>query len=266
VGQYSVDIDSAPVLSTLITNEWAKKAYLPTGVHFCHWAAPEVTGTAETVFQTVMSVAAYALIIVNTIQSIRIANLRYDIAKGYANLAKDRWDRFASRFKPFEAYLINLLMNDPEISVDYEEARRVYTECAADPGWETRWRRTALRYGLCPDRSLGRAARVAEGLRLDDLVNLAYRDAEDIANLRDIDRWNRRLMLLNTGRDLASLSTSAARSGDAILEQGMQSAGAGISAAIGFLTYLHEAKQTAYSDLGIMMPVLSGTGGVSGSA
>jgi hypothetical protein len=253
----AVTVQKGSVIDTQITNDWVKFNYLPAGVRFCHWAAPETTGTSEKIFQAVLAYVSYAIIIVNTIQSIRIANLRYEIAKGYANLARDRWNRFSARFKPLERYLIDLLLNDPEITVDYEEARGIARECAADPGWEVRWRRTALRYGLCPDRSLGRGIRLLEGIRTDDLVNLGYRDAEFVAELRSVERWNRRLQVLNTGRDLSTISTAAARAGDEILEKGMEAAGQGISSAIGFLSYMREANDRAYSHLGVMMPVSS---------
>jgi hypothetical protein len=229
-------------------------------VRFCHFAAPETGDASETVLQTVLAAAAFAILIANTVQAIRIADLRYEIAKGYADIARDRWDRFSSKFKPLEARVAGMLMDDPEVEPEYEEARRAHAECAGDAGWESRWLRTARRYGLCPDPSLGAAVLVDQGLRADDLVNLGYRDAEDVAALRDVDRWDRRLRFLNTGRDLASMSLEAARAGDAILENGQQQAGKGINAALGFLSYVREARDTVYSGLGIMPISLDGSG------
>jgi hypothetical protein len=241
-------------------HKWAHKGdWLQTSVKFCHWAAPETTDLSELVFQTALSYAAYALIVLNTVQAIRIADLRYEVAKGYADLARSRWDRFSSRFKPLEAMLVAESLADPEVEPDYENARAVYTGCAADPGGEQRHLDLARMYGLCPDPALYRAAEVSRGLHLDDMVNLGYRDETDHALLADIDRWNRRLELLNLGRDLPTLSLEAARQGDALLEQGAAQAAQGVNGAVGFLTYLRDYRDTAYSDLGIVMPAATST-------
>jgi hypothetical protein len=242
--------------TTTISNGWAtvQPNWLQTGVRFCHWAASEVTGTGKTLFETIMSYASYAFIILNTVQAIRIANLRYEIAKGYADMAKDRWNRFAARFKPLESYMISKLMNDPEVTPDWEEARRVYTECARDLEGPDRRTREGRSYGLCLDPSLGQAWQVSEELHLDDMVNLGYRDTEDVSQLRDVDRWNRRSSMLNLGRDLATFSANAARIGDKILEDGQASAVQGVGQAIGFLSYLGNSRDTAYSSLGNVLP------------
>ncbi|MDR1314806.1 MAG: hypothetical protein LBQ12_14235 [Deltaproteobacteria bacterium] len=245
--------------STKLTNEWATvdPKWAQVGVRFCHWAASEVTGKGKTLFETVLSYMAYAFIILNTVQAIRIADLRYQIAKGYGDLAQNRWDRFAARFKPLEAYVINLLMNDPAVFADYDRIRAIYLECARDLGGTDRWRRQARTYALCIDPTLVQARSVAQSLHEDDLVNLGYRSEEDVTKLRDIDRWNRRLVILNLGRDLTSISAQAARAGDAILEQGQISAVQGVGQAIGFLTYLRDAREVSYSNLGMVYSAAS---------
>jgi hypothetical protein len=266
-----VSIDNDPLkisggLNTQITNSWASGDRLQTGVAFCHWRPPAVSGESEQIFQDVLTYASYALIIWNAYETMRIFDMRYDIAKAYGNLAQDRWNRFNQTFKPLEAYMINQLMNDPLVEADYETARDIYTECAESSMTSLgRMRGLTKKYCLCLDSDVPLTIAVNNQLMLDDMVNLGYQDEQYITPLRDIDRWNRRSRMLNLGRDLASISTVAARAGDEILDGAANAAVKGISDSIGFLNYIKESEDTVYSRLGVWMTVPSTASSLSSS-
>jgi hypothetical protein len=250
-----------------LINEWANHTdSARIGVGFCHWRAPAVTGEGEKVFQDILAIAAYALIIWNAYESMRIFDMRYEVAKRYANIAQDRWNRFNAKFRPLEAYMIRELMEDPLIEPDFENARDVYTDCATSSMTALdRMKDLAKKYCLCLDSDLTNAIAVDNQLLLDDMVNLGYQDEVYITRLRDIDRWNRRSNMLNLGRDLASISTAAARAGDDILDGAANSALDTIGQAIGFLDYINHAQNMVYSGIGTIEPIPTGGGSTGGT-
>lgn len=220
-----------------ITNAWAHQTSLSAHTGFCHWAAPEYTTIGQTGLHAILSVISFAVAVWSAYEQLRVFNMRYQIAKGYADIAQDQWDRFNGKYKPLENSMIAEISAEVVVKPDYAKAKSEFTQFA-ETGFaqaKSEYDRAIKLFGICSDDS---SIEVNKALWSDDMVNYGYRDAESYALLRDESRFNRRASLLNIGRDL--LSNSAKYSGaasDLLTSSGEQAANTTQNAmtAVGYL-------------------------------
>ena len=219
-------------------------------VSVCNWAAPTYGDTGETALHAVLSVVAFAVALWSAYEQMRIFNMRYQIAEGYADMAEEAWLRFDARYRPLEALMIGECLGVPAVTPDYE-AVRSRDGGFADYGWErgrdVRSRELALgNFCLGPARL--RSLEVSAAAFRDDLVNLGFREAEFNAIALDDMRFNNRSQLLNLGRHLLSQSASYGRTAAALLEGAAAMQARTTEGAMFLVGYLRHRAATDYPD------------------
>lgn len=183
----------------------------PIAKRMCSWAAPEYGAVGERWDRTAMlaaQVAIYTSIIgLNTY----IQNKNYDIANAYAEITKDKWNRFKNAYANLEKKLIAESQNTTEPTVAYGDARNRARNSLtfAFNSAKSSQARYAKLYALCMDDSLDMS--YAKALLLDDTVNYNYRDAENYKDFKSDKRWNRRIDILNLGRNTQATAFSYAQ-------------------------------------------------------
>jgi hypothetical protein len=229
-----------------IQNAWATQSKIPTHTSFCHWAAPEFTGTGQTGMHAMLSVIAFAVAVWSAYEQLRIFNMRYEIAKGYADIAQEQWDRFDGRYRPLEDAMISECLAETPIEPDYLKALSEYAQFAEAGYAQARQEYDILmkQLCLCPDPSF--SLEQANALWADDSVNLGYREAEDFALKADDIRFNKRSNLLNVGRDLLANSAKYGGAADGMLSQAGEAAGQTMHGMTGLVSYLKNRYATTY--------------------
>lgn len=231
---------------------------------FCHWNAPTEGSAGSLAEAAFYNAALIAVATLNTAAQWEIANDRYKLAKEYANIAKDRWNRFSSGYRPLEQGMLNEASTAPIPKPDYAGAQSRYGGWfqSAFSSMEDRFSQVAGTYCLSVDSSistdLDNAAEAARG----DGINFGYRYEEDRARMKEDERWNRRANVLNLGRDLIAQSAKLATYANDALKGLSDLAGQGASGLMGMLGYMKERRETEYSDLYLGGGVpLNGVGG-----
>lgn len=221
---------------------------LSTHTSFCHWAAPMYGDSGEGGLHSLLSVVAFAVAVWSAYEQLRIFKMRYDIAKGYANIAQERWDRFNAAYKPLENAMVDEISAQGPVSADYAGVQSDYNIFTGNAYGDAdrRLRLTAARYALCIDPSLVDDLNLAASLAKDDGVNYGYRHAEWYAILRDDVRWNNRAALLNLGRDMLAQSAKYGSMANDMLGSAGQAAGAAMEGALGYLGYANNRNETYY--------------------
>lgn len=220
----------------------------PIAGKLCAWAAPEYKKEGALADRWWWIAAQVTLMASYIALNTYLQNKQYDIAKSYASLAQDKWERFRDRYAPLEKKMLNEVSSVKEPSVDYSGAKSRATSSVnlAFNSINKAFTAQAKRYALCldPTLSLDRA----KALSLDDTVNFNYRDAENYANYLSDKRWNRRSDILNLGRNNTATAHSYAQNAyNAFsgVSAALQQAGNGLSGLIGYLSNRNEAVYPA---------------------
>ena len=214
----------------------------------CGWSPPQYGDLGETALHAVLSVIAFAVAVWSAFEQMRIFNMRYQLASGYADIAEADWNRFNTRYKPVEAFMIAECMAEGPVSPDYplsrsrDEAGLAYGRAQGLASLE---RNSAL-YHVCPDASRFRAREVQAAAYGDDLVNLGFRAEEVYALGADDMRFSRRANLLNLGRDLMSQSAAYGQVAGAILGAAANAQAATTEGAMRLVGYLRNRGDTSY--------------------
>lgn len=214
----------------------------------CNWAQPEYGDAGESWEKMLWKAALIAVATANTIAQISIMEKRYDIAKDYANIAEDRWNRFKDNYAPLERAMLNEAGNAKEYEPDYPGVRergnshnnsafRWADEIMAD---------LAKKYALCVDTSLLNDMDYAEAISRDDTINYNLRDEEFWSYIKSDQRWNRRTQILNLGRGIQQISASYAGAANDALAQLGGLLDSGAQGAMKLLGYLSTARETRY--------------------
>lgn len=231
-------------------------------VRFCNWAAPEWGSIGSTAESSWYNAALIAVATINTIAQINIAQKRYQIAKDYANIAEDRWNRFKNGYMPLEQSMLNEVATEPVYTPKYAKARSDYTNFSSQAFTESAQKMGAMRnyLGLCFDETLSKDLNLSASLSIDDGNNFGYRYEEARADLKNDERWNNRSTILNIGRDNQAQAASYAQYANNILAGLSDIAGQASKGAIGALGYLSERRETFYPQS------FSGSAGLTGEA
>jgi hypothetical protein len=222
-----------------------KEGKLDVNSNICRWAPPTYGDTGESALHAVLSVVAFAVAVWSAYEQMRIFNMRYQIANGYADIAQEGWTRFERRYRPLEALMVAECLGEGPVEPDYEAAR---SRDAALAAFGREQARTVLGRldGLCPGPSRLRRMEVDEAALQDDLINFGFRDAETNALNEDDMRFNRRAGLLNLGRDLVSRSAAYGRTVGAILAEASAAQAATTAGAVHMIGYLRNRDETSY--------------------
>lgn len=235
----------------------------------CEWAQPEYGNSGETWEKTLWKAALIAIATLNSAAQIAIADQRYQIAKKYADMAEDRWNRFKDGYAPLERAMLNEAGNMAEYDPDYDGAKQRSStyNTAAFRTADDQMADLAKRYGLCIDESLLDDMLYAEAISRDDGTNFNYRDEEFFALYMSDKRWNRRSQLLNLGRGIQATSASYANAANSALAQFGSMLNAGAQGAMQMLGYLGTKNETQYPAMFSAASPLSGiAGSLGGSA
>ena len=226
----------------------------------CNWAQPEYGDAGETWEKTLWKAALIAIATMNTVAQTAIMAERYSIAKDYANISEDRWDRFKGSFAPLERAMLSEAYSARNPHPDYNSARSRsddYNTAAFRTG-DDQLSDLAKRYSLCIDPSLLNDMDYAEAVSRDDGNNFNYRD-EEFFSLYVSDRiWNRKQSLLNLGRGIQALSATYAEQANNALASLGSLADNAAQGAMKLLGYLNTANETQYPAMFSGISPLSG--------
>ena len=218
----------------------------PIARRMCSWAAPEYGAVGEGWDRKAMlaaQIAIYASVIgLNTF----IQTKNYDIASSYADITKDKWNRFKDAYAALEKKMIAEAQNTPKPAADYGDARNRAGNAInfAYNSAKSSMARYAKLYALCMDDSLDLS--YSKTLLLDDTVTYNYRDSENFRDYKSDKRWNRRSDILNLGRNTQATAFSYAQHASesfAGLAGAIAQAGNGLS---GLLGYMLNRNETVY--------------------
>lgn len=178
----------------------------PAPVRFCHWAAPEYGATGESGWSTAFRVAAIAIAIANGIAQAEISDKQMDLAEGYYEQAKYKWDRFSEKYMPLEKQLLLEVSNEPirELDCDGAKSRATNAVNTAYDGMTVYLARQAKKLRLCIDPSLLSVLDHKQSVTLVDTENYNLTDEQWFTDYKNDQRWNRRSAVLNLGRNLSS--------------------------------------------------------------
>jgi hypothetical protein len=172
----------------------------------CRWAASEVTGAGNTWYALALQAATMAIQALTAAAQSEIQDMQMDLADGYYQQAKYKWNRFNSVYRPLEQKLLDEVSNTPVRSLDCAGAKsRARTSVAsaysAASGWMTR---EARKMRLCVDSSTISLMNYRRSVIDVDTENYNLVDDQWYTDYKNDQRWNRRSNVLNLGRNLSS--------------------------------------------------------------
>jgi hypothetical protein len=178
----------------------------PAPVRFCRWAAPEVTDAGNSAWANAFRAASIAIAIANGLAQAEIADKQMDLATGYYDQAKFKWDRFREKYMPLEKQLLQEVSTPPVREMDCAGAENradlsvglAYAQIGDMLG------RYSKKVRICVDPSLMSRMNTEQGLQLTDSMNYNLVDERWYTDYKNDQRWNRRSNVLNLGRNLSS--------------------------------------------------------------
>jgi hypothetical protein len=202
----------------------------------------------EGALQKILAAVSFALAVWSAYEQLRVFKMRHEIAKGYAAIAQERWDRFNEAYKPLENAMIAEILPQGPVVADYPAAlaRGQSNINRALVQTRVKLKTTASKYKVCLDPSLTDDFNLSGTIAGDDGVNFEYRSEEYYAQIMDDLRWSYRSNLLNIGRDLLNVSAQYGQAANGMLAgaaQGAEKFSEGLS---NFVGYLKDKGETEY--------------------
>lgn len=165
-----------------------------------------VTNMGKGIFGSIMDAAALAAAGYNTVTAIRMADMQYDIAKDYLDIAKWWRNHYNDTYKPLEdielaeawALEKEKPLYDTVIGRHRNYVRLQYRGIADKAIQCTSVYCTGLRAALLKDVAN------AEAVTLAALSNMGYRNERAYVEARNAVRWERRREVLNRGRGMVA--------------------------------------------------------------
>lgn len=259
------NVEHAAATPLATTNEHLSKIYQ----ELCWWAQPTYGDTGESWEKTMWKAALIGVAILNTTTATSIAWKRYDIARRYANLSEDRFNRFKDYYAPLERKYLSEVGNMKQYDPDYPAARaRAEENTNSAYVWaDDTLSDHAKRFALCLDDSLLDDMAIQESIDLSDGANFNYRKEEYWKYYYQDKTWNYRSELLNLGRGLMALAfqygqaaNEAFKGVGALVDKGAK----GAMSAIGYLGSVFETQYPAM--FSGASPVTGQASGTVGSA
>lgn len=177
-------------------------------VRFCRWIPPEYGQEGENIWTMVFQAAQVGIAITNALIQGQIADLKEDLAEGYYQQAKYKWNRFNGNYRPLEEDILREASTEPirEMNCIDDRAR---AEEAGNPTYDymqTYMGNTARAYRMCLDDTMIRQMDFARNKTLVDTENYNLRDDQWFVDFKNDQRWNRRSNILNLGRNLGAVA------------------------------------------------------------
>lgn len=200
---------------------------------------------------SIMEAAAIAVALLNTGAATYLAAQQYEIAKDYLDIAKWWRNYYNSTYRPWE---------DQEL----EEA---WALKEIDPIYDTIVGRTRtygrLQFKGLAEKSIQCTSEYCTGLRealLKDVINseatamaalsnLGYRNERVYVEARNDVRWQRRMEVLNRGRDMIAQNIQFSKLAFGIFGDLGKQAGLGAAGAVRYLGYSWNKNETQYPTL-----------------
>lgn len=178
----------------------------PAPVRFCRWAAPEITDKGESAWTNAFQAAALVIAIANGVAQGQIQDKVMDLAEGYYDMAKFKWDRFSTKYIPLEKKLLNEVSTEPVKNLNCDDDRKRANSAveSAFSCMSTYMSRKAKQLRLCIDTSIIGMLDHNKALAMVDTENYNMLDNQWFTDYSNDKRWNRRSTVLNLGRNLAS--------------------------------------------------------------
>lgn len=207
-----------------------------------------VTDNGKSTMGLIFDAAAMAVAAINTAAAVKMADLQYDIAKQYLDIAKWWRNYYNNTYKPWE---------DQELSEAWAQEK-------IDPMYDITIGRTRtygrLQFRGVIDQSLRCTSAYCTGLReamLKDIAtaeattiaamaNMGYRNERAYVEARNNTRWERRTQVLNRGRDMLANNVQFSSMAAGIFGDLGQQAGAGAAGAMRYLGYSWTRNETQF--------------------
>lgn len=177
-------------------------------VRFCHWAAPEWGPIGESMWTNAFRAAQLAIALLNAEIQGEIADKQQDLAEGYYQQAKYKWNRFAYNYRPLEWGILWEASNEPIKNLDCagpaERAKNAINQ--SFDYMDSYVGRTAKAYRLCMDESAVSQLAYSRNLLEIDTHNYNLQDEQWFVDFKNDQRWNRRSNILNLGRNLGAVA------------------------------------------------------------
>lgn len=177
-------------------------------LRFCHWAAPEWGPKGEEAWTRFFQAAQLAIALLNAQIQGEIADKNQDLADGYYQQAKFKWDRFADNYMPLEKEILWEAQSEPIRQLDCVDDRR-RAKNAVTPSFNTMTEymaQVAKGYRLCPDPTVTSQLAHTQSQLLVDTENYNLLDDQWFTDFKNDQRWARRSNILNLGRNLGSIA------------------------------------------------------------
>lgn len=245
----SVDKGAQKLDETLYGQSMRGQHGAPAPVRFCNWAAPEYGRIGETAWTNLFQAAQLAIAIANGVAQAEIAAKQQDLADGYYQMAKYKWDRFASKYIPLEKKLLNEVSTAPiwDMDCDADRERAENAVDSAFSGISDFIKGRAKRYKLCIDASQSASMDFKQAVALVDTTNYNLRDDQWFCDFKNDQRWNRRGNVLNLGRNLGSQALQYGDVARALYKQVGAQLDRAASAAMTAMGYYGARNDTFYS-------------------
>lgn len=198
-----VAVSDEQVASTLASKGAGGEIGLFSPISFCHWQAPKYGNTGELMWNTAFKAAQLAIAIANSIAQQEIADKQFDLADKWLNHAKYKWERFWNNYAPLEKQLLREVANTdkPTLDCDSAASRARDSSVSAYDIMERYMRQKAKAYSLCMDNSLYTDINTQRSLLQIDTENYNYADDRWYKDFKEDQRWNRRSVVLDLGRN-----------------------------------------------------------------
>lgn len=177
-------------------------------LRFCNWAAPEYGPEGENKWTLAFQAAQLAIATLNALIQGQIADLQEDLAEGYYQQAKYKWDRFEGTYMPLEKSILKEASEEPikEMDCADDASRAALAVNTAYNYADTHLLNLAQGYRLCLDDSVINQLDYSRTRNLVDTTNYNMRDDQWFVDFKNDQRWARRSNILNLGRNLTSMA------------------------------------------------------------
>lgn len=220
----------------------------PAPVRFCHWVTDQVGSAGKNAWVTAFQAASIAIALANSLAQEHINSKKMDLAEGYYDQAKYRWDRFKAKYMPLEKKLLSEVSTTPVRQLDCaNDQQRAHDAVFSTYGLVQDFMRSvASGYRMCIDDALLDTINTRQNMAFVDTINYNMQDDQFYTDYKNDQRWNRRSNMLNLGRNLSSESLRYGDVARTLLDSvggKVQNAANGVMQALG---YFNNRLDTAY--------------------
>lgn len=188
-------------------------------LRFCHWAAPEVSGTMQVVIAGLYKGAAAAIALANANNQAQIFAMKQEVAEDWYNHANQKWERFNGTYLPKEQDLSYEILGYQKKELNCADAmsRANAATTTAFSSCSDIVNRKAKALNMCIDDGLARRFEQHKAQTLVDCTNYNLRDDTWWKEVYNDSMWDRRSVFIDLGRNLPSMALTYGRIGDRMM-------------------------------------------------